>query len=545
MADSTTNIHASAPPATEHPGSVSPHGLNDDLDPVVDDSAALLTDLYQLTMAYGYWRSGVAERQAAFHLFYRKNPFRGGYAIACGLAQAIEHLRNFRFSDGDLSYLATLTGNDEARLFSDDFLEYLRAMRFQCDVSAIPEGTVVFPHEPLVRIVGPMIQCQLLETPLLTLINFQTLIATKAARICEAARGEPVMEFGLRRAQGADGGLSASRAAYIGGCVATSNVLAGKRHDIPVKGTHAHSWVMFFADERTAFSTYAEAMPNNCVFLVDTYDTLAGVHEAVAIGKELRARGHTMVGIRLDSGDLAYLSIEARKILDDGGFKDAAIVASNDLDEHVIKSLKEQGATIAVWGVGTKLATAADQPALGGVFKLAAVRTNDRTDDRTGDRTDGTWEYKIKLSETPIKISNPGVLQVRRYFRAGQMIADVIHDADSGIAEEASGHLHDIDDPTRTRPIGASDDHSDLLVPVFARGQQVYRAPDIHAIRAYARTQLDRLDPRSRRFLNPHYYPVGLDRTVHERKREMIAEARESVEIRARAHMASSQEPNQ
>lgn len=499
-----------------------------------DRSSALLTDLYQLTMAYGYWRAGVAEREAAFHLFFRKNPFRGGYALACGLAQAIAHLRDFRFSDGDLQYLATLMGNDDDRLFSDGFLEYLRTMRFECDVVAVPEGTVVFAHEPLIRMVGPMIQCQLLETPLLTLMNFETLIATKAARICEAARGEPVLEFGLRRAQGHDGGLSASRAAYVGGCVATSNVLAGKRFDIPVKGTHAHSWVMFFDDERAAFSTYARAMPNNCVFLVDTYDTLAGVREAVAIGHELRKDGHELVGIRLDSGDLAHLSIEARKILDGAGFPDAAIVASNDLDEHVIKSLKEQDATIAVWGVGTKLATASDQPALGGVYKLAAVRAEQG----------GSWDYRIKLSETPIKISNPGVLQVRRYYRDGHMIADVIYDQDSGIDAETGDRLHDIDDPTRTRPIGEHDAHRDLLVPIFERGQLVYQPPDIHAVRAHARTDLHRLDVRSRRFLNPNYYPVGLDRAVHTRKQDMIAEARERANERSIAQ-ASGQTSRQ
>ena len=483
-----------------------------------DSSATLLTDLYQLTMAYGYWKSGVAERESAFHLFFRKNPFRGGYAVACGLAQAIEHLRGFRFRDDDLQYLATLTGNDGARLFEDGFLGYLGDLRFSCNVDAIPEGTVVFAHEPLLRMTGPMLQCQLLETPLLTLINFQTLIATKAARICQSARGEPVLEFGLRRAQGADGGVSASRAAYVGGCVATSNVLAGKRFGVPVKGTHAHSWIMFFDDEMEAFTTYARAMPNNCVFLVDTYDTLEGVRKATQVGRELRAQGHEMVGIRLDSGDLAHLSIEARKILDDAGFPDAAIVASNDLDEHIIQSLKEQGATIAVWGVGTKLATAYEQPALGGVYKLAAVREPGQP-----------WQHKIKLSNTPIKISNPGVLQVRRYRTNSsdgpRMVADVIYDVDDGIDE--SGSMFDIDDPTRARRIGAHDDHDDLLVPIFAAGELVYRQPDVHAVRARALQQMQELDPRSRRLLNPHIYDVGLDRVVHERKQRMIAAARE------------------
>lgn len=474
---------------------------------------ALLTDLYQLTMAYGYWKSGVAEREATFHLFYRKNPFRGGYAVACGLAQAIEHMRGFRFDDSDLAYLSSLTGNDGARLFEDGFVEYLRNMRFSCDVNAVPEGTVVFAHEPLVRMSGPILQCQLLETPLLTLVNFQTLIATKSARICQAARGAPVLEFGLRRAQGSDGGMSASRAAYIGGCAGTSNVLAGKRYGIPVRGTHAHSWVMFFDDEIASFETYARAMPNNCLFLVDTYDTLEGVRRAIDVGRGLRERGYEMVGIRLDSGDLAYLSIEARKLLDAAGFDKAAIVASNDLDEHVIHSLEQQGAKIGVWGVGTKLATAYDQPALGGVYKLAAVRA-----------PGGAWEHKIKLSETPIKVSNPGILQVRRYYDGERMSADVIFDEHSGVSDDDI--MHSIDDVTRRLVIGQHDAHADLLIPVFRGGEQVYELPPIDAVRAHAQDQVQRLDPRSRRFLNPQIYPVGLDPVVHERKQTMIARAR-------------------
>ena len=338
---------------------------------------ALLTDLYQLTMAYGYWKSGRSELEAAFHLFFRKAPFQSGFTIAAGLATAIDFLKSFHFTDADLQFLATLTGNDNRPLFEPGFLEYLRTLRFCCDVDAIPEGSVVFPNEPLLRIKGPILQCQLLETALLNLLNFQSLIATKAARICLAARGEPVLEFGLRRAQGVDGALAASRAAYIGGCAATSNVLAGKIFGIPVRGTHAHSWVMSFDDEREAFLAYAEAVPNNCVFLVDTYDTLEGVRHAVETGKWLREHGYEMVGIRLDSGDLAWLSIEARKILDEAGFPKAVIIASNNLDEHIIASLKEQGAQINVWGVGTKMITAYDQPALGGVYKLSAIRGKD------------------------------------------------------------------------------------------------------------------------------------------------------------------------
>ena len=306
-------------------------------------SLALLTDLYELTMAYGYWRLGKSEQEATFHLFFREPPFAGGYAVSAGIGPALDYLGCFGFDTTDIDYLASLRGNDGQPLFASDFLAFLASLRLTCDVDAMPEGTVAFPQEPLLRVRGPILQCQILETALLNMINFQTLIATKAARICRATQGEPVLEFGLRRAQGIDGGLAASRAAYVGGCAATSNVLAGKLYGIPVRGTHAHSWVMSFDTEEEAFAGYAQAMPNNCVFLVDTYDTIQGVRHAVEVGKQLRSRGHEMIGIRLDSGDLAYLSIEARKMLDDAGFTDTTIVASNDLDERIIESLKTQG----------------------------------------------------------------------------------------------------------------------------------------------------------------------------------------------------------
>src|SRR5262245_13782 len=296
------------------------------------EGRALLTDLYQLTMAYGYWKSGRAEREAVFHLFFRNAPFQCGYTLTAGLAPAIEFLQAFQFAQDDLAFLGTLRGNDDQPLFDRGFLDHLGTLRFACDVDAIPEGTAVFPQEPLLRIQGPILQCQLLETALLNLINFQSLIATKAARVCWAARGEQVLEFGLRRAQGVDGALAASRAAHIGGCAATSNVLAGQLFGIPVRGTHAHSWVMSFEAEEEAFRAYAEAMPNNAVFLVDTYDTLKGVEHAIAMGHWLRERGHELAGVRLDSGDLAWLSIEARRMLDAAGFPNAGIVATNDLD---------------------------------------------------------------------------------------------------------------------------------------------------------------------------------------------------------------------
>jgi len=477
-------------------------------------SLALLTDLYQLTMAYGYWKAGVVAREAVFHLHFRQNPFKGGYAIAAGLQTALDFLERYRFSEEDTGYLATLTGNDGSPLFDRGFLDLLQKQELTVDVDAIPEGTAVFPHEPLLRVQGPLWQCQVLETALLTILNFQTLVATKAARVCEATRGEPVLEFGLRRAQGIDGGLVASRAAYLGGVAATSNVLAGKLFGIPVRGTHAHSWVMSFASEQEAFDAYAQAMPNNCTFLVDTFDTLEGVRRAVATGKRLREAGHELAGVRLDSGDLAYLSIEARRILDEGGFPSAAIVASNDLDETVITSLKDQGATISVWGVGTRLVTAYDQPALGGVYKLGAVRD-----------PGGPWQDRIKISAQAIKTSTPGVHQVRRFRDGARFVADMIWSTTSG---PLAGEVVMVDplDATRRRAFTAEFASEDLLVPVVRGGKRVYEDPPLEVSRARAREQLAMLHPSIRRALNPHEYPVGLERSLFERKTAMVLSAR-------------------
>jgi nicotinate phosphoribosyltransferase len=475
--------------------------------------SVLLTDLYQLTMAYGYWKSQTHEHEAVFHLTFRKNPFQSGYSIACGLADAIEYVKAFRFEEDELVYLGTLKGNNGAALFDVGFLDYLRDLRFTCDVDAIPEGTVVFPHEPLVRIRGPILQGQLLETALLNIINFQTLIATKAARVCQAAGDDPVLEFGLRRAQGIDGAQAASRAAYVGGCAATSNVLAGMRYGIPVKGTHAHSWVMSFDTEEEAFEAYAAAMPNNCVFLVDTYDTLEGVRTAVRVGSRLREQGHEMVGIRLDSGDLAYLSIEARKILDDGGFPKAAIVASNDLDENIITSLKQQGAKVGIWGVGTKLVTAYDQPAMGGVYKLGAIRNEA-----------GEWHYCLKLSEQTEKISNPGIQQVRRFKVGGEFVGDMIRN--EGDPLEDAALIVDPADSTRTKRMPADALAEDLLVPIFREGALVYECPTICDVRQRAKDQLAGFYSGVKRFLNPHRYPVGLEPALHRLKTELILKAR-------------------
>lgn len=473
----------------------------------------MLTDLYQLTMAYGYWKTGRANQQAVFHLFFRQNPFAGGYTIAAGLQHAVDYLADFRFGQDDVEYLAGLTGNDGQPLFDRAFLKYLGALELECDVDAVPEGTVVFPHQPLVRVKGPILQCQILETALLNLINYPSLIATKAARISTATCGDPVLEFGLRRAQGIDGALTASRAAYIGGCNATSNVLAGKLFGIPVKGTHAHSWVMSFDDETDAFEQYASAMPNNCVFLVDTYDTIEGVRKAIEVGNQLRERGHEMVGIRLDSGDLAHLSIEARKLLDAAGFPEATIVASNDLDEGTIASLKSQDAKIAVWGVGTKLVTAYDQPALGGVYKLGAIQDSD-----------GAWKPKIKLSEQTVKTSTPGMLQIRRYRNDSGAVADMIFNQLDGDPQEAI--IVDPLDNTRRQRLSNQLSADDLLIPVARSGNIVHQQEALSTIRTRARQQLNLFRPGVKQHTSPQPYPVGLEPSLHELKTNLILKAR-------------------
>ena len=479
-------------------------------------SSALLTDLYQLTMALGYWRSGRAEQEAAFHLYFRKAPFDGGYTVACGLDPALAYLEGLRFSDEDLSYLASLTGADDTPLFPPEFLDVLGAMRPSLDVDMVPEGTVVFANEPLVRVRGPLLQSQLVETALLTHIGFPTLIATKAARVCLAARGDEVLEFGLRRAQGPDGGLTASRAAYIGGCSSTSNVLAGQRFGIPVKGTHAHSWVMVFDTELEAFTVYADALPNNVVLLVDTYDSLEGVRHAITVGQRLRARGHRLLGIRLDSGDLAWLSVEARRMLDAAGFTDTSILASNDLDEHVIASLKVQKAAVSVWGVGTRLVTGHDQPALGAVYKLSAVR-----------EPDGHWEPRVKVSEQAAKTTNPGLLQVHRFLEtsgdpeagryAGDMLVDELEPLPAGERQ-----MVDPLDPTRRKRFPADAPFEALLRPVMRKGVRVVPEEPLDVARDRARAQLEGFHRGIKRLANPHLYPVGLERSLHDRKMAMV-----------------------
>ena len=472
---------------------------------IYSESLALLTDFYELTMAYGYWKMGLADREAAFQLFFRRKPFGGEFAIAAGLETALDFLQRFRYSSSDLAYLEKL------KKFDPKFLDFLSRFSFQCDIDAMPEGTPVFPYEPLLRVQGPLLHAQLLECPLLNIINFQSLIATKAARVCWAARPDPVVEFGMRRAQGIDGALAASRAAYIGGCESTSHVLAGKIYGIPVKGTHAHSWIMAFDDEQDSFEAYAELMPKNCIFLIDTYDTIGGVKKALSVAKKMRSNGVEMMGVRLDSGDLASLSIEVRKILDDAGFPETKIMASNELDEWIISDLKHQGAKINVWGVGTNLVTGKDQPALDGVYKLSAIK-----DER------GRWQYKVKISEKLTKVTNPGLSQVRRYYGNRGNIADMIYDIHSEFG--AKPQCIDPFDPAYTQTFSADMQYKDLLLPIFRGGKSVYALPTLNEIREKTLSELSQFHPAMRRFLNPQPYFVGLEKSLYDLKLNLIHE---------------------
>jgi len=468
-------------------------------------------------MACGYWKAGVSDYEAAFHVTFRKNPFGGGFTVACGLATAIDFLRTFRFTDIEIDYLASQHGNDGKALFDSGFLDYLRNLRLSCHIDAPSEGTLVFPNEPLIRVCGPIIECQMLETALLNILNFQSLIATKAARVCLAAENDAVIEFGLRRAQGVDGGLTSARAAYIGGCAGTSNLQAGERYRIPVSGTQAHSWIMFFDDEKEAFETYARAIPNNCIFLVDTYNSIDGVRHAIDVARQLRKQGHEMIGVRLDSGDRVALSIEARRMLDKAGFPNAKIVCSGDLDEHVIADMKRHGAKIDMWGVGTKLTTGQPDAALGGIYKLGAVR-------RPGDR----WQYRIKLSDEPAKTSYPGVLQVRRFCQPdGRFIADTIYEIDHGVSEPCE--IVDLETGEKTE-IPATTGYSDLLAAVFRKGQLVYQAPQLDEARERARKQLSYAPPEILRLEHPTNYKVGLEQSLHELRLKLMTRAKEHLE---------------
>jgi len=472
----------------------------------------LLTDLYELTMMQGYFKSN-SRQTVVFDMFYRKNPSEGGYAIAAGLEQVIQYIKELKFEKEDIDYLAGLG------IFDGDFLDYLSTFRFTGDIYAVPEGTVVFPKEPLLKVIAPIMEAQLVETAILNIINHQSLIATKASRVVYAAKGDGVMEFGLRRAQGPDAGTYGARAAMIGGCVGTSNVLCGQLFDVPVKGTHAHSWIMSFPDEYTAFKTYANLYPQACILLVDTYDTLkSGIPNAIRVFREMEEAGIQLGyhGIRLDSGDLAYMSKKARKMLDEAGFPNAVISASSDLDEYLIESLKLQGATITSWGVGTNLITSADNPAFGGVYKLAAIKD-----------ADGHFIPKIKLSENSAKITNPGNKKIYRIYEkeSGKLKADLICLADETFTEDDFILLFDPDEPwkkTRLKP--GTFIIRELMIPVFVNGECVYTSPKVMEIRDYCTKELNTLWDETRRFANPHKVYVDLSGKLYDIKIALLDE---------------------
>lgn len=476
----------------------------------------LLTDLYELTMMQGYFKNKDRNETVIFDAFYRNNPCGGGYSIAAGLEQVIEYIKNLHFSTEDVDYLKSLN------IFEKDFLDYLRGFHFTGDIYAIPEGTVVFPREPLVKVIAPIMEAQLIETAILNIINHQSLIATKAARVCYAAKGDGIMEFGLRRAQGPDAGLYGARAAMIAGCVGTSNVLAGRLFDVPIKGTHAHSWIMSFPDEYTAFKTYADMYPQACILLVDTYDTLkSGVPNAIRVFTEMREAGINLsfYGIRLDSGDLAYLSKKARKMLDAAGFTDAVISASNDLDEYLIETLKAQGATITSWGVGTNLITAKDNPSFGGVYKLAAIMDDN-----------GEFIPKIKLSENSEKVTNPGNKIIYRVYEkeTHKIIADLICLADEEYKEADDLMLFDPIEPwKKTKLKGGTYTLRPLLEKIFDRGECCYTSPKVMEIRDYCLKEQDTLWEESKRFVNPHEVYVDLSKKLYDTKLALLDEMSE------------------
>ena len=470
----------------------------------------LLTDLYQLTMMNGYLRNGKQEDVAVFDLFFRRNNVIT-YSVAAGLEQAVDYIRSIRFSEEDIAYLRSLG------LFDEEFLEYLRTFRFTGDLYAVPEGTVVFPEEPIITVRAPILEAQFVETALLNIVNHQTLIASKSAKVAYAAKGDTVMEFGLRRAQGPDAGVYGARASVIGGCRSTSNVLAGKLFDIPVAGTHAHSWVMNFPSEYEAFRAYAKLFPDACLLLVDTYDTLrSGVPNAIRVFDELRASGHEPKGIRLDSGDLAYLSKRARKMLDDAGYPNAIICASGDLDEYLINSLKNQGAKIDLWGVGTKLITSADMPALGGVYKLSALYP-----------AGGGMIPKIKLSDNSDKITNPAFKDVYRIYdkKSGKAEADLIVVRGEKIDESKPLTIFH---PKETWKRTTFTDYRvrPLTEQVLRGGELVRPLPSLADICAYAEREKESFWDEYKRPDNPHVYKVDLSQQLFDIKNKLISEIR-------------------
>ncbi len=467
----------------------------------------LLTDLYQLTMVGGYYLLGKTKEKANFDYFFRKIPEQGGFCVSAGLQQLIDYIQNISFDAKDMAYLKSL------EIFSPEILDYFGRLRFTGDLYAVPEGTLVFPQEPIVRVTAPLPEAQFIETALLNFLNFQTLIATKAARICIAAGDNPVIEFGVRRAHGPDGGLSAARAAFIGGARATSNLMAGRIFGIPVRGTLAHSWVESFASELESFRAYGKTYPKNCLLLVDTYDTLrSGIPNAIKVGQELRERRQgELAGIRLDSGDLTFLSREARKMLDEAGFDRARILGSSDLDEWLIESIKKQGAEIDIWGVGTRLVTSYSCPALGGVYKLSAIFE------------DGWMRPKLKVSDDPEKTTNPGVKKVIRFYDDKNfMRGDLIVLAEETLPAEQSVKAYHPFFPHVSKTYPPHFRREEILVPIIKAGKVVYRSPSLPEIQGQTLQNLTYLRPEHKRLQNPHIYHVSLGEKLFQQKQELL-----------------------
>ncbi len=472
-------------------------------------NSVLLTDFYQLTMAQALWDSGKSEEESVFYLFFRRAPFKGSYAIFSGLYPVTKFIEGFQFLQEDIDYLESLKNNKGSRIFKKKFLIYLKNLKLSVNLSSVKEGSIVFPFEPLIRVQGPILQCQILETALLNLVNFSTLISTKASRVRLAARNDEVIEFGLRRAQGPDGGLTATRASIIGGLNSTSNVLAGKLFKIPVKGTHSHSWVMSFPREIDSFFAFSKSMPEGCIFLVDTYSTIEGVKNAIIVGKKLRENGHEMVGIRLDSGDLIKLSRKSRKLLDDAGFINALIVASGDLDEYEIERLKNLKCPIDIWGVGTRLVTSFDQPALDGVYKLGAIKDKS-----------GKWDFKMKTTDQDSKITLPGVIQIRRFFDSKGAFRDILYNQ---VNPPATEHISFVDIKEGKKgviPKGAK--WEDLLIPIFQKGKIVYSSPNLFEIQCFATKSLAQFRKDILKLKNPKCYPLGLEKKLYDLRNSLI-----------------------
>lgn len=465
-------------------------------------SPALLTDLYELTMAQGYWRQGWADKPSVFQVFFRRAPFRGRFALACGQEALLDYLKRWEFTEDDIAYLQTVRGADGRNLFFPEFLEYLRGVRFSGEVLAVREGTIVFPREPIVRIQAGLVVAQLLETALLNILGFATLVGTKALRVVLAAQPDPVIEFGLRRAQGFEAGLIAARASYLAGCGGTSNVLAGKLWDIPIRGTQAHSWVLAFGNEREAFRAYLDTFPGNAILLVDTFDTLQGVQNAIDVAKELKTRGGCLRGIRLDSGNLLELSCQARRLLDEAGLHDVPIFASGDLDEYRIAKLKKAGAKINAWGVGTRLTTAFDEPALSIVYKLTAIQNDD-----------GTWQDCMKISSEPAKQTLPGLLRAKRLFANNQAVMDVLYDERDPV---------DLQWPARRVADQGLSEAVDLLQPLWLGDRACPVEHDLTAARAYVREQLQQFDQAILWPGRGKAYPVRLARGVQARRQRLL-----------------------